>query len=306
MDADRQFRLLVPCDISPPSEAALRVALVLAKALGASIDLLHVFQYPSFAFMEAAYIPTSEEIAVLRQTATDVTAAMVKRVAEPHPGIRIDTQVRNGAVLEEIFAAIDAGTRDLVVMGTHGRGFWSRALLGSVAQAVVRRSAVPLLTVHAPDATYRTLQAPPSKILVPVEFDSVSNGALDTAFALAKRLGSAVRVQFSYGLFDVGYPLPSGVPTQLIDEAARAHLGRIVEERRLAGVPFEMATFVGSAVSGILDAAKDGSVGMIVMGTHQRKGVSRLLEGSVAEDIVRLAPCPVLTVGDGARPLVRS
>ncbi len=82
-----------------------------------------------------------------------------------------------------------------------------------------------------------------------------------------------------------------------ISEAATTELERMFEELQEAGVSVEYVARHGAPDHVIADIVRENDADLIVMGTHGRTGVSRVLLGSVAEHVVRLAPCPVLTVG---------
>ena len=108
-------RILVPTDVSEPSAAALRYGTELARRFGARLYLLHV--------------PTKAEA----------------RELHPH------CAMPNGIPADEIVQYARHHEIDLIVMGTHGCTGLTRAVLGSVAESVVRRAPCPVLTVHHPE-----------------------------------------------------------------------------------------------------------------------------------------------------------
>ena len=136
-----------------------------------------------------------------------------------------------------------------------------------------------------------------NKILCPVDFSENSKHALEIAGSLARESGGTVLIvhvepfpsaagEMYYGL---GVPAHDG-----LRKALRAVLPPDSEVR------YEHKLLHGDAASRIVDLAKTENVDLIVMGTHGRTGLKRLLMGSVAEVVVRRAPCPVLTVGTPA------
>lgn len=137
----------------------------------------------------------------------------------------------------------------------------------------------------------------PTNILVPTDFSPCAEHALDYACALAAKLGAKLHVVNAIGgVFpDLPVALTDQMLTSLRDSSTTA-LARLVDARR-AGVSFgEVRVIEGDARDVILQAATDVHADLIVIGTHGRRGLSRLLLGSVAEHILRRAPCPVLTV----------
>jgi len=140
-------RILVPHDFSETAQAALDYALDLAQKLGAGITVVHAYEYPVLAYPEGPALTAD----LMRQVQTAAGAALDAVVTKSRrPGIAIDSALRQGPPWSEVIAAAKEGKADLVVIGTHGRKGLSRALLGSVAEKVVRTAPCPVLTVHGP------------------------------------------------------------------------------------------------------------------------------------------------------------
>lgn len=138
------------------------------------------------------------------------------------------------------------------------------------------------------------------KILVPVDFSETSNFALDYAIEMAKKLGASVTVMHTFELpiysFPDGALVASAEVASSIVNGSTQGLAATVAERKRSGVPLESALRQGRADQEIVAFAKVCGADIIVMGTHGRHGLTRALLGSVAEKVVRTAPCPVLTV----------
>lgn len=144
--APERKAILVATDFEAASTAAIALAEELAPALGAEIVLLHVAQLPIYTY-------PGFEPAVLPGAFQEVTAAArraLEELAGKHGGLR--TVLREGDPATEILAAVAELAPRLVVLGTHGRRGIAHLFLGSVAEKVVRRSEVPVLTVRAPAA----------------------------------------------------------------------------------------------------------------------------------------------------------
>ena len=141
-----------------------------------------------------------------------------------------------------------------------------------------------------------------TRVLVPVDFSEHSTRALDCAKTLAEKFGAALHlvtvVPDPFLLPDPGpryVPLPEGYVEGLRHDA-ESHVRRLLtqaEERKLRA---QSNVAFGNPYREIMDYVKRASIDLIVMGTHGRGGVAHLLMGSVAEKVVRTAPCPVLTV----------
>jgi nucleotide-binding universal stress UspA family protein len=142
-----------------------------------------------------------------------------------------------------------------------------------------------------------------SRILVPIDFSAGSLRALDYAVELNRTLGGeteALLVVEAVHLSNPGSVLGPGKNLRmLVDEQCRAgqtELEQLKAEYGRKGVEVGIRLELGSPADTICAVAKKDGVGMIVMATHGRTGLSHLILGSVAEHVVRLAPCPVLTI----------
>jgi nucleotide-binding universal stress UspA family protein len=143
-------RILVPIDFSHNSDVALQYAVQLAQPLGASVHLLHVVENPLAAGMWSSSVYTSEvpglQVDVVRD-AEHRLAQMIPTIAGVRYGL--DHTVRIGPAPETIVDFASDELADLIVMGTHGRTGLGHALIGSVAEQVVRRAPCPVLTLRA-------------------------------------------------------------------------------------------------------------------------------------------------------------
>lgn len=137
--------ILVPTDFEKASAGALEVAVFLAQACGAKITLLHIWEIPIYPNMN--FMVNSESITRVEDAAVNHLADALEKLRKVLPAA--DSKLKAGQPGPAILEAIAELKPDLVVMGTHGRRGISRAILGSVAEKLVRFSAVPVLTVHA-------------------------------------------------------------------------------------------------------------------------------------------------------------
>lgn len=140
-----------------------------------------------------------------------------------------------------------------------------------------------------------------TRILVPVDFSAHSDRAIRYAATLAGKVGASVELlhvveDFAYGAFSEVYVpnLPAMVEEMINDASAR--LARLKAGMFPHGADIEIAVFAGRPAATIVERAEAGGFDLIVMGTHGRTGLSHMLMGSVAERVVRVSPCPVLTV----------
>jgi nucleotide-binding universal stress UspA family protein len=140
----------------------------------------------------------------------------------------------------------------------------------------------------------------PKNILVPVDFSEYAEHALDYAIALAAKLDAKVHLLNVIGIPALGVPelgvaLSAGMMDTIVKDN-QAALDKLASARRTKASIGEVMLRTGDARDVIVRACEEVNADLIVMGTHGRRGVSRALLGSVAESIVRTAPCPVLTI----------
>ncbi len=144
-----------------------------------------------------------------------------------------------------------------------------------------------------------TTQASIRQIVVPHDFEAAADHALETAVRMAQKMGAHIRVVHVYEEPTYGFPEAMVAAYELaavIERESREALGRIVERNLASGVPLETELRRGTPWKEIDAVARECKADLIVMGTHGRHGVQRMFLGSVAEKVVRTAPCSVLTV----------
>jgi nucleotide-binding universal stress UspA family protein len=185
-------------------------------------------------------------------------------------------------------------------MGTHGRRGFNRFLLGSEAERVLRFAPCPVLTVskHADTADLvRNL----GRILVPIDFSRSSDRALEYGVWLAERHDSVLDVVH---VFDEPVVPPflmdhtgSYVATDpKMKDRCLESMDRHLAPYRDRGIRTEKHVLEGRIASTLHEFAEKQDSNLIVMGTRGLSGLDYLLLGSTAAHMVRLAPCPVLTV----------
>jgi nucleotide-binding universal stress UspA family protein len=136
------------------------------------------------------------------------------------------------------------------------------------------------------------------RILVPVDFTEYSNRALDFAAQIARPFKAKIRLlhvieQFTYSVTDTIQVVDHYPALKTIAEPLLKSLETNLKKK---GIAVDSQIQSGRPYMAILEQARKGRPDLIVMGTHGRTGVQHLVMGSVAERVVRLAPCPVLTV----------
>ncbi len=292
-------RILVPVDFSPDADQAVKDAIEIARAADAEIDLVHVWRMPiQVALPEAGFVP-SGAVSAMRKADEERLHAQAASIRGQ--GLRCDAHLIEGVPSQEIVEAVRTFDADLIVMGTRGRTGLKHLVMGSVAERVTRHATCPVLTVKV-DASRGGIR--PSVVVVPTDFSPASRQALKLAEQIATGMGPSVLVlvHACYVPVEIERLISSerarddSLPRRL-SEASSAELERMFKDLQKAGVSVEYVARHGAPEQVIADVAKENDADLIVMGTHGRTGLPRMLMGSVAEHVVRMAPCPVLTVG---------
>jgi nucleotide-binding universal stress UspA family protein len=286
--------ILVPTDFSEHADKALETAEILAKPLGAKIHLLHVMHLPVQAVTpEMAVVPVAfwED---LRRYANGKVAEQKKKVETQ--GVSCTTEVVEDIPGFAIGVAAKRANADLIVMGSRGLTGVKHALLGSVAERVVRTAPCPVITVKHDGGGALRLRT----ILVPMDFSGGAHSALELAKELAKTAGPAhiILVHAYYIPIELEqYLIQKGDPVmERLSASVTKDLEKILTDLQKAGISSEYIAQNGAPERLIIELAKSKHADLIAMGTHGRRGLSHLLLGSVAERVVRTADCAVLTV----------
>jgi nucleotide-binding universal stress UspA family protein len=138
--------ILVPTDFGDPSQQALEIALELGRTLGAELTIMHACEIPAYAYPGMAVAPM-DLLSPIEEAAGKKLDELVSTLSQRCRSCKGVLKV--GIPWQEILEVVNETQADLVVMGTHGRRGVTHALLGSVAERIVRMSPVPVLTVRA-------------------------------------------------------------------------------------------------------------------------------------------------------------
>ena len=147
-----------------------------------------------------------------------------------------------------------------------------------------------------PDAKSRIV---PKNILLATDFSSASEAALNHAMAIGGHYSSKLYIAHVIGQEFTDLLPPEVTTTRLehAEELTQQKMEQLVGAARQRGVQCQTMIGQGAVWNALLDMIRQNDIDLVVVGTHGRRGMRKLLLGSVAEEVFRLAPCPVLTVG---------
>jgi len=287
------FRIILfAADFSANSRDAFRVACSVADKRTSGLLVLHVVE-PGWVAKAPEYLGQEETLAFETEGFQEFLQRRMREVYAPNVPLEVDYRVCEGQAAVEIIRAADKSSADLIAMGTHGRTGLSRLLTGSVAAAVLSQAHCPVLALRVDNRPHpvETLSA----ILCPTDFSPASEAALMVARTLARDFGARLKVLHVLP-FDI-YP-EARFAAELDPWDSEHSLDAI--RQRLDGpdlkYPVETQLSRGYEAEQIVGTAKELPSDLIVMGTHGRTGLSRLLMGSTAQSVLTKAECPVLVV----------
>jgi len=214
-------------------------------------------------------------------------------------GVDHGTDIVQGSPAPTIVDYAERYDYDLIVLPTHGRTGISRYLIGSVTEKVVRLSDVPVLTARMQSDEQLTF--PYENILVPTDGSPASNAAAKHGLALAATLDATVHVLSVVDDTSMGPDVRSVLSAEELARPAIEAVEAVDAEADAYELP-DVRTNVehGSPAAVIREYIETSDIHAVVMGSSGRRGVDRILLGSVAEKTVRSAPVPVITVQEGS------
>lgn len=287
--------IVVPLDRSESAESALPFAEMLARQSGASLDLICVIDLP---YEFEAWL-NADEIIDQRLDVEDAYEDYLTSVAESIDGIPVNCVLRAGSAANEIQKYVEMLDDPLVVMSRHGRSGFRRAVTGSVTQQVVHRLLTPVIVVPTTGPAER-LAVPEqiARVLVPLDGSPFAESALDQGLRVLGDIRPLVHllqvVPYLNG-YERGYSQFAGYEDTMTG-AAQDYLLRIRLRLEDEGYRVFHEVRVGDVAEQIDYAAQVGNADLVVMATHGRSRVQRLIFGSIAERALRETTIPLMLV----------
>lgn len=293
----REAPVVVATDFSPSADEAIRQADACARLLGSKLVACHVIPNLQRSAPLFPQCNVATDLA-LPQVVEACTAALAARITD-----LTDRQSRGFEVLitdgspdaEIVRLGEELGAR-VIVVGSHGTTGIERMLLGRTAERVVRYAHGPVRVARA--------HKPTGHVLVATDFSDPALPAVAAAAEEARLRRARLTIMHSVDLpLAVSIPLggiggPPAIPITAemqheVEASARARLSEALARHAVDG---ELLVAHGPPGATIVRAAEELAADLVVVGTVGRSGIKRLVLGSVAESVVRHAPCSVLVV----------
>ncbi len=296
-------KILVPLDSSNLAEQALPTAVRLAQSSQGSITLLHVLEHNSVLIPEGPdllghNLHTPQSIYSLAEVAArEYLNQMEYGVARENPGINWHMRLEEGDPASLIVDVAAEEAVDLIVMSTHGYSGFTRWMLGSVTEKVIRHVSCPVLVVK--DDT------PIQEVLITLDGSALSESCLPFGIEVAVSCGAVVTLLRVDDTTDdinldeiedlnrheagLGEQFQQNLQQEVVD-----YLERISADYRRSKVPLQTAVRYGKAAQTIINFAEEKGIDLIVMSTHGRTGLARWRYGSITEKVLHGAACAML------------
>lgn len=294
--------ILIPTDFSACADHALSHALEVADRFDARLHILHVVNELD---------PDWYGITDVQERAVKLRDQIQEEARERLHDLALEKDIETTVslqlsfdVAETIYEYVEERNIDLAVMGTHGRQGLDRLMLGNVANKIVRHAPCPVMTVREKVPWAGEDEGVSfENVLAPIDFSEYSRAALSASKDVASAYQARLHLLFVAEKRTVPTFSDTGIPGMGVVEMdpdivknAEEALQQLNETTKGPRVESQYHVREGNVSRDIVDFAETRGVDLVVMATRGLTGVTRFLIGSNTERIVRVAPCPVLTV----------
>ncbi len=300
-----QFQnILMATDFSECARAGVETAVTIAGKFGAKLTLAHIVRDVPGAFATFDYGTgwqiTPEELNRLQTELREDAEQHLQQLVAEHrsAGLEIATETLVGLPYLAIMEAVKRHNIDLVVVGTRGMSAIKRVLVGSTATRLARLCPVPVWIARC------GVSSETRSILVPLDFSPIGQQLLPVAASLASTLGAKLHLLHVYDVEELYGVPPLSEDTRAELSHYRRHARRVALEKleqSLEALGLDHGTATLHVTQGVphqvINAtARKLDVGLIVMGSVGRRGISGLLIGNTAEKVLHTSQCSLLVV----------
>lgn len=274
-------KILIPTDFSEQADNALKAAIYLAKNTEAEIHLLHVEEYvgsTGFNTMGDTATSNMDQLFVLKLMEVNKRKMLDLIDNLNDESLHIYHEVKVGRIFQSVRDYVQEHQIDLIVMGTQGSNGFSEVMVGSNTEKVVRQAGCPVLSVRRLPVDFKI-----KKIVFATNFDGDQQQAVDQLKQLQSLFGARLHLLYVNTVF-----------TFASSRSVRQQMEAFAQKHALTDYEFNSYNDE-TEERGIINFADEADADLIAVVTHGRTGLSHLLMGSIAEDVVNHAQRPVLT-----------
>lgn len=275
--------ILAPTDLSDASIPALRYARMFADRFSAKLTVMYTepIMYP----METLGPADGLLINLTPEHIAEVGEEIERHARAVMAGRPYEIDVAAGQPIPAILSAVKKRNADFIVMGTHLRSGWRRALLGSVSDGVLHGSECPVLTVADRDGIVGATPYAITNIICAVNFTDVARESLHVAARIAEAFGTRLTIV---------HVLESDEVMNIAADEERVRRWVAPELQELCS--YRELVVRGGAAERLLDCADDVGADLLVIGAQHKLFRDATVIGTTTERVIRFASCPVLVV----------
>lgn len=286
-------RIVIPTDFSDTAEMALRLGSEVGSFYKSTLDVVNVVDATVYAYAGYPFASLSKEL----MAGAEESLNKLKLPSQAQ-GLQVSRYILSGTPSREIVDHAQRHNADLICIGTHGAGAVVRFFLGSVADKVLHEAKCPVLVTKKPkgEVKHTKKRAKPfTRILFPTDFSDTANKALERAIALTEDFDAELFVLHIVddSLISTHVPEERRIILKELRNHALEEMRKILPAELLKYFDTMGAVKRGEPGKAITSYAEAHNCDLIIMGSHGRTGLQRVLLGSVADKVVRLAKCPV-------------
>ena len=280
-------RVLVATDFSAASQAAYRTALDTCVSLGASLLILHVFEYGEMAAPESGGLLI--ELQGLRQKCRQDLEELCRESGRA--GVQCEIALENGNASECILKTIEDKQIDLVILGTNALHGFERLIFGSTAETVLRKAPCPVLTA-GPRVGAGPKEAPATgPVIFATDFDFTTMHAIRYAACFSNLFSAPLHC-----VHVLPRTLEAGAQSEVVPGIMSEALQQLAAESGVVIASPTCATIFGSEISyAVVDYARQQNARLIVLGVRQASLLASHVPEHITYRIITEANCPVLT-----------
>lgn len=290
--------ILFATDFSPSSAPAFRYAVEWADIVKAKLTVVHVVSLQPGLDIDVGIAQSylDEQRNVAQNHLDQLLSEARQHVSQA------SIEMRTGLPSAQICDVAREHKADLIIMGTHGWTGFNRVVFGSVAERVIQRAPCPVLSIpdRSPDETAdrHSISRQPRHVVLPIDFSDCSMEAYEYAVQVAKWFDTSFTLLCaieppSYSLdFTLTHPLQDKSHREKIETRLQELTALLANK----GLTIQYELVEKPSVEAILEASSAQKADLLIMGTHARKGLSRMLLGSTTAQVLQHSSCPILTV----------
>jgi nucleotide-binding universal stress UspA family protein len=284
-------KVLLATDLSNGAQLAFKRALGLCTSLGASLSILHVFEYSPIPPETRGESLEKDQFYEAAQTSLDELEQVARRA-----GVICATSIGSGTPSSTILESIVSTEADLVVLGTRSLHGFERLVFGSTAEAVLRKAACPVLTVGPHVLDQAVDCQPEGPIVFVTDFHITTTCAIRYATFFCKVMRAPLHCLDLHPQILDGGCQKINIPQSMIDA-----LQRIAAEYGTPIDPPICANAYGNEITNtVIEYARQKNAKLIVLGVPQAPTIASQFPAHIAYCIIAEAPCPVLTMAFGS------